>query len=231
MIPSTTLGLVVAIAALGPGYLFLRVAERRSARPDRSGLIEAVELAAIGAFASTVALLAVMTLADSCHVISIHTLGQDPTNYLKNHPLRLLWLIAVVLVTAYVIAFIAAHVVYFRQSASIIPAGTAWGVAFRRARLGGPDLIRATIELRDGRKVEGTLSGATSGAEENRELLLDGPIRVVAGPKSETRILDEEFMVLREIDVLAITGRYLPARGPWRKKRWWHFLIRESSQS
>jgi hypothetical protein len=189
--------------------LYLRVAERRSLRPERSGLLEAVELAVIGAFASMVALLAVLALAGLARVIGVHNLSHDPTAYIKNHPLRVLWLVAVVLIVAYSVAYVAARISHLRQVASIRPAGTAWSEAFARDLPRASDVIRATIELHDGRKIEGTLAGTTAGAVENREIYLVAPLRVQARGGKAGQTLSDQFMLVRESDVLAISGRYV----------------------
>lgn len=212
MIPATALGLVVAIAALGPGYVFIRVSERRNARAERSGLLETVELAVIGAFATTVALVVVLAIAGAADIVNIHALGKDSSQYSRNHPLRLLWVFGIVVLTAYGIAWTAARLVNRKQSPSIRPAATAWDEAFDPARPPSTNALRATVELRDGRRVEGTLRAATAGAAENRELMLKAPIRVKAGPGAETTSLDDQFMLLREIHVIAVSGRYVPGQ-------------------
>jgi hypothetical protein len=215
VIPTTALGLVVFLAALGPGYVYLRVVERRGVRPERSGLLEAVELAVVGAFASTVATLAVLSLADAANVINIHILSGDPQHYVEDHPLRLLWLIAVTLLTGYTLAWAGARLIHLRTEASIVPGGTAWGNVFR-AELPHPyDVVRVTAELRDGRKLTGPLGGFTTDADDDRELCLAYPILVqLPDSGAETTKLEDDFVVVREADILAISGTYLPGQPP-----------------
>jgi hypothetical protein len=215
VIPTTALGLVVFLAALGPGYVYLRVAERRGVRPERSGLLEAVELAVVGAFASTVATLAVFALADAANVVNIHTLGSDPQHYAEDHPLRLLWLVAVTLLTGYALAWTGARLVHLRNEPNIVPGGTAWGNAFR-AELPHPyDVVRVTVELRDGRKLTGPLGGFTTDADADRELCLAAPIFVqLPEPGAQQIPLEEDFIVAREADILAISGKYFPGKPP-----------------
>jgi hypothetical protein len=215
VIPTTALGLVVFLAALGPGYVYLRVAERRGVRPERSGLLEAVELAVVGAFASTVATLAVFALADAANVVNIHVLGSDPQHYAEDHPLRLLWLVAVTLLTGYALAWTGARLVHLRNEPNIVPGGTAWGNAFR-AELPHPyDVVRVTVELRDGRKLTGPLGGFTTDADADRELCLAAPIFVqLPGPGAQPTRLEDDFIVAREADILAISGKYLRGQPP-----------------
>jgi Family of unknown function (DUF6338) len=219
VIPSTALGLVVFLAALGPGYAYLRVAERRGVRPERSGLVEGIELAVVGAFATTIALLAVVWAADQGNVVDVYTFTAHPRHYLQDHPLRLLWLVALVLMVGYGLAWCAARTIYFRKGPDIVPGGTAWGDAFN----GGTrpyDVTLITVELRDGRRVTGALGGFTTDAGQNRELLLVKPIRVrLPGSTSETDISDS-FLIVREGDALAISGRYVEGQ-PQTRSRWW----------
>jgi hypothetical protein len=218
VIPGTALGLVLAVAALGPGYVYLRVAERRSARPERSSLLEAVELAVVGALASTAALLVVGALADWTHVANAHWLAADPASYTGHHPLRLLWLVALTLGLAYLIAFAAAKVIH-RTPDVIRPAGSAWTEAFINKCPKGCATV-LTVELRDGRKVEGTHGAHTPSVDYNRELYLRAPLRVQAGPASAPACLDSDsFMVLRETDILAVSGKY-PEATPGKHYSW-----------
>jgi hypothetical protein len=226
VIPGTALGVVFVVAAFGPGYLYLRVAERRSIRLERSGLLEAVELAVVGAFASTIALLIVAALADELGVINVHWLSTGPRIYFAHHPLRLLWLLTVSLGAAYGLAYLAARVAHRGQPASIVP-GTAWTEAFQEARGPGSKVaVRATVELRDGRKIEGTLRGHSTEIADNRDLLLVAPLRAQAGPKSTPTTLTDAVVLLREADVVTLSARFVPGtRQRERKIPWWRRFV------
>jgi Family of unknown function (DUF6338) len=196
--------LILAVAAFGPGYVYLRAAERRSARASRSGLVEAVELAVLGAFASTVALLIIGCLADATGLADVRAFVSHPHTYLARHPLKILWLVALSLALAYGIAWGAALLVH-RKDATIRPAGSAWSEVLTDRCPPGHG-VRVTAELRDGRKVQGTYGGMTLGADENRELYLRGPMRQLVGSRQTS--LPDAFLVLRECDILAISGNY-----------------------
>jgi Family of unknown function (DUF6338) len=225
VIPGSALAVVFVVAAFGPGYLYLRVAERRISRAERSGLVEAVELAVIGAFASTLALLAVAAIAQAAGLLDIYRFAADPHHYWVNHPLRILWLIAVVLACAYGMAYLAARFVHRRATPSIRP-GSGWTEIFLGARRDNPNLgVRITAELRDGRRIEGTLGGHTTEKGENRELCLFAPLRVKTGPEADTETLEAEtFIFLRESDILAMSGWFFPTSPPeptpgWLRRR------------
>jgi hypothetical protein len=69
--------------------------------------------------------------------------------------------------------------------------------------------VRLTAELRDGRKIEGTWGGMTAGADQNRELYLRAPFRISRGQSSSPAVLSAAFVLLREADILAISGEYV----------------------
>lgn len=78
--------------------------------------------------------------------------------------------------------------------------------------------VRLTAELRDGRKIEGRWGGMTAGVDESRELYLLAPFRISLGRSSPPVVLSAAFVLLREADILAISGEYVapisvPANG------------------
>lgn len=206
MIPGTALGVVFVVAAFGPGYLYLRVAETRTFRNERSGLVEAVELAVIGAFASILALLVVGALADLTGVVRVHRFSDSPHVFVAHHPLRVIWVAALALGAAYGIAYCIALILN-PEKPSIHP-GTSWIWAMQPARIDRSLMVRATVELRDGRKIEGTVVGHTAEVVDNKELLLKEPIRAEPAPGTEAQKIPDEFIVLREADMIALSGRF-----------------------
>jgi hypothetical protein len=221
VIPGTALGVVFVVAALGPGYLYLRVAERRNVRHERSGLVEAVELAVVGAFASTVSLLAVTATADAVHLIDVHRLSAHWHSYLAEHPLRILWLVTLALATAYCFTYLAVRIMHWGQPVSI-ELGTAWTQAFKAARDPESGLfVYATVELRDGRQVDGVLRAHSTEVGDNRELLLGSPLQVRVGA-DQPKSLGAEIVLLREVDVRTLSAQLIQA-GPKkpRKSHWW----------
>jgi hypothetical protein len=57
VIPETLVGIIVFTAGVGPGYLFVQLAERYGPRRDRSQLEEAAELLVVGSAATAGSLL------------------------------------------------------------------------------------------------------------------------------------------------------------------------------
>lgn len=216
MIPTTTVGLVVLLATLGPGYLYLRVAEGRQPRTERSGLLEAVELIVTGAVASTAASLVTILVGNWLGIVSVSDLARQPDPYFRAHTSLIIGVGAFVLALAYVIAGAAALVVHRKQAVSVKPANTSWYDAFWENRPTADHLTIVTLELRNGRTVVGVLSSFTVGLEDSREIGLRAPIAVAFGLEQPLARIPDEFMVFREADILAASGRYLPPRPPSR---------------
>lgn len=208
--PGTFVGLFVFVAALGPGYLFVRLLESLDPRRSHSALTEAVEMAVIGSAATSVSLIAVVGVGD--------LIGQLRTEDLVDHGLGVLsgdtwrWLAAFVsiLVVSYGLAVAAAYVVKrkFPSDVKHDPGGTAWNQAFEKLVPSRDHVTIGTVYLRDGRAFTGQIKVWTAHLDGSRELLLTGrPLVSTADGSVRTR-LDEEFVLLREEDVLFIAGRY-----------------------
>lgn len=183
------------------------------ARPERSGLLEAVELVVVGALASTMALLLVLALADFLSVVDIHDLGREGGVYLKHHPLRMLWVVAVVLLIAYVLVWIVARIALRGQQPTIEPGGTSWQASFSENKPTNDHAVALSVELKDHRVIQGVLGGYTTNADDNRELCLVAPIFVRVGLEAQPLRRTDAFIVVREADVLAVSGRYLEGAG------------------
>ena len=95
--PDTLLGLAVFAAAVGPGYVFLRIAERWTPRRDRSTLHEAAELVVVGATTTAIAVLAVLALGEAADKIDASQVVANRSNYLIQEPTRSLALLVAVL--------------------------------------------------------------------------------------------------------------------------------------
>jgi hypothetical protein len=138
-------------------------------------LIEAIELAVVGALCSTSALLIVGALADWRGTTNVHWFGAHPQAYIGHHPLRLLWLVSVALLVAYAIAYLAARITHRGKHESIRPGSSGWTEAMFNMCPKGYATIAA--------------------------------IRVQPLHGSVTSLTDS-FILLREKDILAISGEY-----------------------
>ena len=90
MIPGTLLGALLLAAWLVPGFVFLRVGERRQSRLARSTLIEAVELACVGAVTSVIAVMVILILGRRFAFLDVVALSHNPGRYVLLHPAQAL---------------------------------------------------------------------------------------------------------------------------------------------
>jgi Family of unknown function (DUF6338) len=112
VIPSTLLGLVVLAASIGPGYVWVRVAETRVPRSPRTQLLEIAELIVTGGLFSTLAFLVVLSFASATSWLDTDALAADGSDYVIRHPIRVLSVVLVGLAVAYAGASGAAHWFY-----------------------------------------------------------------------------------------------------------------------
>lgn len=194
MIPTTALGLAVFTAGLGPGYLFLRVEERRRPRPERSGLLEAIELLVIGSFASLTAALVTFGTANLLDTIDDKALAADGRKYVIGRSPESLAFVIVTLTLAYALAWVAARVVFWRTPPSIAPV-SAWHEVLRDR----PNSVAyVTVGLDDGFALAGDVAAYTvdDRAADQRELVVESPEFRPVGASffSPAR---EQFVVIR----------------------------------
>jgi hypothetical protein len=207
VIPGTLLGVLFLAGCLVPGFVFLRAAERRRAPLARSSLIEAVELASIGAATSLVAAMIVLGVGRWLQAIEPKALVRDSGTYLVLHPFRGLGSVLVTFLLSCLLAWLAAFAIFFRKSKSFEPAGTTWANVIW-GRLSDEQYVAARVELTDGRHVVGKVLNFTAQFEPNRELALGRPLGVQAGADKPLEPLDADFLLLREDAIANITGSY-----------------------
>lgn len=213
MIPGTLLGLVALAAALGPGFVFVRRAERHNNRPSQSQLSELVEMVVIGGALSLVAAGVVLTAVDITDCIETAELRADPAEYILNEPLRIFLAAGLFYGLAYAGAYLMARITYRDSSAVIEPGVTGWGHAFWKGLPDKETPVLVTVELKDGRRVTGGLASFTVGSEENREIVLVQPLAATAKPGTKGVPMHENFVVLREDQIAVLSGTYV-TEGP-----------------
>ena len=112
MIPNTLLGLLVFAASIGPGFIFVYVAEKRSPRPKRSAILEAAELVSVGGAASMISLIAALLLNNWVGWVDTDALTKDGARYVLGSPERGLLFLLAVLASSYLLTLAAAYIVY-----------------------------------------------------------------------------------------------------------------------
>jgi hypothetical protein len=213
VIPETVLGLVVFAAGAGPGYLYVRLAQARTPRYERTTLEEVTEFVVFGALASGASVLLALALGELTGVVDSTRVAEAPVRYAVTEPARTLAAFASVLLFSYGgVAFVTTKLLH-RDAPNISRGETAWYAAFNRM-VPQEHGIYATVELRDGRAVAGLVIAYTVDTGEPREIVLARPVdgalwlRNSDGKAVE---LPDAFMVLRGADILAVSGRYVPA--------------------
>ncbi|MGA8744326.1 MAG: DUF6338 family protein [Solirubrobacterales bacterium] len=208
MIPSSILGVALVAAALGPGYVYVRLARKKMPRGSQSQVGELVEMLVIGALFSVVAAGIVLSFSKASGFLDTNALADDFNSYLLTEPARSF----TCLVAFYGLAYMAAWAVAalrHRGENDFKPDGSAWYQAFANG-CPADSVPFLTVELNDGRWIAGAYKKATVERDENRELCLQRPLGIAA--KAGAPMEDEphdDFVLLREKEIRQIKGRYM----------------------
>jgi hypothetical protein len=207
VLPGNLLGIVLLLAAVAPGYVYVRVAERYQSRPERSALVETVELVAIGAACTTVAALLAVGLeglVDSI-VIDISTWASKGNAYLRARPESVARSIGLVLGGACVIAYLSARVVNRGRPAGIVPGITVRAGVFQPASRPGKRAWVA-VHLKNGSIVEGYLLAYPTGESDAQSIALQKPIGLTDTdqPRALVPGVDRVIITADEITMLGV---------------------------
>lgn len=219
--PSTLLGLIILLAAIGPGYCFIVARGRRV--PDRglSELRELVELALVGSLCTVVAALAVTAVAarqvDWPDTDDLSTIIAQPMVYLLESPARLTGALVgavLVLLIACAVAYLLAVLIHWDSRPSIDPRGSAWRTIFSEEYRGHDK--ETTVLLDGGAQLVGYAHGFTVGPDEEqqRELLLARPFVYKPDGDAPPYKLDVDRLVVRSDQIRLLTVKYVRRQGP-----------------
>lgn len=204
MIPSNLVGLVLFVASLGPGYVYVRLAEVDSPRPARSTFFEAVEMAIVGALATTAAVAVVLLIGSWAGWLDLVQLFDAPRRYALGHSVASVCLGAAILTVSYLVAIGAGRMLRRSpQGVSHRPSGTGWTEAFVERRPNDSDLV-VTVRTKSNELVSGQVLAYSGASGDNRELALFGPL--VGGDPPRT--LEAQFIILREEEIAYVAGQY-----------------------
>jgi uncharacterized protein DUF6338 len=208
VISDTLLGLVAFAATAGPGYLFVRLAERREPRHDRSPLQEAAELILVGGLATAAGLLVSLALWEALGLVHSGTLGDDVGQYLLAHPARSLVVLATALAVSYSAVWVLARLL-LGTAEDIRPSDSAWYAAFRRQAPEGYGVL-VTLTMRDGRAFTGALSSFTVPPEKEREILLNAPANrpIYLQDSNGVHEMTDAFIIIQSSEILFLSGVY-----------------------
>jgi hypothetical protein len=206
LIPTTLLGLLFLAAGLGPGFVYLRVTERRQVSPDRSQLLEAAELVVVGGMTSLISTFLLVVICQQFDLLDFAKIHHDAANYLANEPVRCLGFLLAVLLISYFIAWAAAHVPARETADTIRPGAAPWNVVMEEDRKSRA--VLTTVELKNGFSVTGSLRSYSSGGNAPWPVIaLVAPL-TVTDKNGAAFPLTEDFYLAEAEDVRAISGRY-----------------------
>lgn len=208
MIPANLVGLLLFVLVLAPGWLWVRVAERRQVRPDRSALLEAAELVVTGVIFTTAAAVVVVGIGVGVGWLpELRAVTMSGSTYVQDEPYRTAGVVAMVFALSLVAAYGTARLVYRGKEASLVPAGSVWQDVFGEGGEGRP--IFVSTSLVDGRVVDGYLySYSTDASGGDRDLALQAPIYVWSGEPLERMRATAHRTVLRAEQMVAMWVRY-----------------------
>jgi len=216
--PASLFGLVVFAAAVGPGHVFLRIAERWTPRSDRSTLREAAELVVVGATSTAIALLVVVSLGNWTGFLDPEQIVANRTTYIVREPVSSLVVLLLVLALSYGAAAICAYLIYTplrvprSQRKHHRPNDTIWYSALSRDLPDG-HAVWATVEMGDRRQISGLLRAFPTHEKDRHDLALAAPIGgqiLVEDEKGNSSTLNSDRVILQETDIRSIYVRYQP---------------------
>ena len=211
MIPSSVTGLVVFLASVGPGYVYVRVAERWRPYRERTTLREAAEIVVSGSLATLVGVVVALLAARVTNLLPNRAaLIEGAGRYLVFHPGRLGLTLLIVLVVSYGLAWLTAR--YAPGRGAEVFADSGWYGALER-KLPKNHGVVATVELQDGRTIAGVVRAFTAEPTpvDDRELMLaasgESPM-LVRMPDGRVTSINDQFVLLRGDQIRYITGEY-----------------------
>lgn len=203
MVPTGAFAAAVLLALI-PGWVFLKLRERRDAALPRNGLDEVLEIFAVGLSTTGAAVLVWLLVPHSALpcLLDPQTFADQGASYLSDHVRRTALTFAAIFGLALLAAAIAAVVTGWKTKSRFARV-TVWTGAFA----GDGDKLRwIGLHLRDGRHVEGQLLAYPTGDEhERRDIALAAPIYVTDAPDRPRRLVTASRLVLNEVDVKSIS--------------------------
>jgi len=211
VLPSSYLA-AAFLLALVPGWTYLRLRARRDPALPRTGLDQMLEVVAVGLMTTgmAVALWALLP-ASWTHLADVTKLaGTHGDAYAQGHVRRDVSTLLVVFVLAEALAY-SLFALLHRGRRQEFARETVWAGALGTRPTGQPWI---TVEMRDGRLIEGWLYAYPTGDEhEHRDLALQGtpsaPLRVTK-PGQPPQHHPADRLILAEADIANIAMKVFP---------------------
>jgi hypothetical protein len=211
MVPGNLLGLALFVLAVTPGYIYLRVAERRAPRPERSPLLLTVELVVIGTGAT---LLTVLGIAVTLRLLSVQPIDVDEwlrlgSVYASSHLLPLTLVFCVVILLSNLGTGLVAYWLHKGKRPGFHPGGSVWTEIMTRDA--GKNYVFLSLQLKNGGKVEGYLhSFALEKIDSDSEIALQPPIFVAYPGEGRRRAPKTQRLIVSRGEVAHIAVSYEP---------------------
>jgi Family of unknown function (DUF6338) len=217
VVPTTLVGVLVFVASVGPGYVYVKVAERWRPYVERTALREAAEIIVTGSIATSVGVLVALMFGKLLSFLDVTALSNQTGQYVVRHPGHASLGVLVVLVVSYGLAWLVAANMPGR-GARVYP-DSAWYAMLER-RLPAEHAIVATVELRDGRRITGLVRSFTAEQTpvDDREITLGrseiDSMKVLLPQAEQPTDLGDDFIILRGGDIANLAARYVPLQPP-----------------
>lgn len=202
------------LASVGPGYVYVRIRENWKPYVERTPFREAAQIVVTGSLATIVGVVVTLNMGRVLGFLDIDAFAQAPGHYLATHPLAAGWSALGVLLVSYGLAALVAR--YGPSRGARVFPDSGWYAAFER-QLPENHGIKATVELRDGRKIAGVIQAFTAEQTpvDDRELTLvraTGTPMQVLSQDGQVANLAEDFIVLQGSDILYIAATFVPTQ-------------------
>ena len=214
MAPPATLGALLLVLALVPGWLYLRLVERLQPPSRTSGLHQLLEVLAVGVATTGVSAMAVVLIPHRLlpFVLDVPAWVAKGDGYLRMHVRPAASAVALVFAVAVLLAYGLYRLRARRKPAEFSSQGDVWIHSIGERPVGKHPYIG--LQLNDGRLVEGPLHSFTFGAETGkRDIALSRPIRVTAkGGAAPQPLPNLDRLVVPESKIEMITVILAPAK-------------------
>jgi hypothetical protein len=211
--PPATLGALLLVLALVPGWLYLRLVERLQPPSTTTGLHQLLEVLAVGVATTGVSAMAVALVPHRLLPFTLDLSGWSTKGgaYLRTHARAAVWSVALVFVVAVLLAYGLYWIRARRKPAEFDSTGDVWinSIGARPA----DKHPYVGLQLNDGSFVEGALHAYTFGAEPGkRDLALSSPIRFTPSGETEAQwVSGIDRLVVPESRIEWITVKLTPA--------------------
>jgi hypothetical protein len=220
--PPATLGALLLVLALVPGWIYLRLVERLKPPTGTSGLHQLLEVLAVGVGTTGVSAMALALVPHGWlpFTLNLRIWAAKDGAYLRTHYRAATWSVALVFVVAVGLAYLLYGLRSIRRPAEFRSQGDVWVHSIGERPAGTHPYLG--LQLKDGRLVEGPLHAYTFGAEAGkRDIALAKPIRITpaaGGEAIERPNLDR--LIVPESALEYITVIHVRAKGTGKHRRW-----------